>query len=147
MECTKPRTPATAPSSKSSLRVTSDNFLTRVERLHALEEQKRELPVSEIVGIADEVETLTREILDWAVRQAELARAAAEADPNEHRPIAIIPPRRLPLVLAEWRASERALEAQEPGTAAWESARADVNRLREEYARAYHAMNSARTRD
>jgi hypothetical protein len=99
------------------------------------------------VGIADEVETLTREILDWAVRQAELARAAAATDPNENRPIAIIPPRRLAIVLSEWRASERALEAQEPGTAAWESARADVNRLREEYARSSRAMHGAKRQE
>ncbi len=92
------------------------------------------------MAIADEVATLTREILDWAVRQTELARVAAATEPNDHRPIAIIPPRRMPVVLAEWRASERALEAQEPGTAAWESARADVERLREEYARAHLAM-------
>ena len=128
---------------ESSLRVTSDSFLTRVERLHALEEQKRELPPSELVGIADEVETLTREILEWAIKQAELARVAAE-ESDDDRPIAIIPPRPIALVLSEWRASERALETEEPGTAAWESARADVERLRGEYARAYRAKVGSR---
>ena len=132
---------------ESALRVTSDSFLTRVDRLHALEQQKRELPISEMVGIADEVEALTRDILGWAVKQAELARTAAAMDPTEHRPIAIIPPRPMPLVLDEWRASERALEAQEPGTAAWESARADVERLREEYARAHRALAGRRALD
>ena len=130
---------------ESSLRVTSDNFLTRVERLHALEQQKRELPISETVELAEEVETLSREILDWAVRQVELARTAAATNPKDLRPIAIIPPRRMALVLDEWRASERALEALQPGTAAWESARADVERLREEYARAYRAMTDRGT--
>jgi len=125
---------------ETSLRVTSDNFLTRVERLHALEEQKRELPIPETVGLAEEGETLSREVLDWAVRQVELARTAAVANPHELRPIAVIPPRRLALVLDEWRAGERTLEALEPGTAEWESARADVERLRDEYARAYQAM-------
>ena len=61
---------------ETSLRVTSDSFLTRVERLHALEEQKRELPAAEMVAMADEVESLSREILDWAVKQAELARSS-----------------------------------------------------------------------
>jgi hypothetical protein len=124
---------------ETSLRVTSDSFLTRVERLHALEEQKRELPADEIVAMADEVESLSREILDWAVKQAELARTVASTEPGTSRPIAIIPPRQLSIVLGEWRASERVLDGQEPGTAAWESARADVERLREEYARAYRA--------
>ena len=124
---------------ETSLRITSDNFLTRVERLHALEEQKRELPAAEMVAMADEVECLTREILDWAVRQAELARTVASAEAGANRPIAIIPPRPLSIVISEWRASERVLDGQEPGTAAWESARADVERLREEYARAYRA--------
>lgn len=124
---------------ETSLRVTSDSFLTRVERLHALEEQKRELPADEIVAMADEVESLAREILDWAVKQAELARTVASTEPGTSRPIAIIPPRQLSIVLGEWRASERVLDGQEPGTAAWESARADVERLREEYARAYRA--------
>ena len=124
---------------ETSLRVTSDSFLTRVERLHALEEQKRELPADEIVAMADEVESLSREILDWAAKQAELARTVASTEPGTSRPIAIIPPRQLSIVLGEWRASERVLSVQEPGTAAWESARADVERLREEYARAYRA--------
>ena len=124
---------------ETSLRVTSDSFLTRVERLHALEEQKRELPAAEMVAMADEVESLSREILDWAVKQAELARTVASTEPGTSRPIAIIPPRQLAIVLDEWRASERVLNGEAPGTAAWESARADVERLREEYARAYRA--------
>jgi hypothetical protein len=128
---------------ETSLRMTSDSFLTRVERLHALEVQKRELPATEMVAMADEVESLTREILEWAVRQAELARTVASTEPGANRPIAIIPPRALSLVLSEWRASERALNIQEPGTAAWESAQADVERLREEYARAYRAKMGA----
>ena len=131
---------------ESTLRITSDNFLTRVVRLQALEEQKRQLPVADMVDLADEVENLTREILDWAIRQAALARTAAQ-DPGKHRPIAIVPPRRMALVLDEWRTSERALEGLEPGTAKWESARADVERLREEYSRAYRAMTGRATSD
>jgi hypothetical protein len=127
---------------EEKLRVTSDNFLTRVERLHALEEQKREMPSSELTDIAHEIEELTREILEWASRQSELAEGAAKLPEGEDRPIAIVPPRALGIVLSEWRAAERALEGEEPGTAKWESGRADIERLRDEYARAY-----ARTRD
>lgn len=124
------------------LRVASDNFLTRVERLHALEEQKREMPSSELTDIAHEIEELTKEILEWASRQSSLAEDAAKLPEGVDRPIAIVPPRALSIVLDDWRAAERALEGAEPGTAKWESGRADIERLRDEYARAY-----ARTRD
>ena len=125
---------------EAELRVASDNFLTRVERLHALEEQKRELPPVETAELAREVELLTREILEWATRQTDLAESVA-ADANaDTRPISTTPPRALNVVLAEWRAAERRLETEKPATAGWESARADIDRLRDEYARAYHAQ-------
>jgi hypothetical protein len=122
------------------LRLTSDNFLTRVERLQALEEQKRELPPSEAADLAREVEALTREVLDWAERQTALAEDAAASGRDDGQPIAIVPPRPLREVLNEWRAAERTLETEAPGTAAYESARADVDRLRDEYARAYNSQ-------
>jgi hypothetical protein len=123
--------------SEEELRVASDAFLSRVERLHALEERKRELSPEQTLEAAVEVEKLTQEILEWAKRQTELAELVAKAKPTNLRPIAIIPPRELHVVLADWREAERVLEEQAPGTASWESARADVERLREEYARAY----------
>jgi hypothetical protein len=125
---------------EEQLRVVSDNFLTRVERLHALEEQKRELPPIETAELAREVELLTREILEWATRQTELAESVASKGDTDGLPISTTPPRAINVVLAEWRAAERRLAEEAPATAAWESARADVNRLRDEYARAYHAQ-------
>jgi len=122
---------------EQELRVTSDGFLARVERLQALEVQKRELPPDEAAELAQEVETLTREILEWAERQTTLAADAAAT--GDCQPIAIIPPRPIHVVLNEWRAAERAMATEHPGTAAYESARADVDRLRDEYARAYSA--------
>jgi hypothetical protein len=124
---------------EQELRVASDNFLTRIERLHALEELKRELPPAETADVAREVEALAREILGWATRQTALAEGVARTDPGGG-PIATTPPRALAIVLAEWRAAERALAAEHPATAGWESARADMDRLRDEYARAYHAQ-------
>jgi hypothetical protein len=124
---------------EQELRVTSDSFLALVERLQALEEQKRELPPAEAADIAREVEELTREVLAWAERQTELAQDAAEIP--DGTPIAITPPRPLHEVLDEWRAAERRLAGEEPGTAAFESARADVDRLRDEYARAFNAQS------
>lgn len=124
---------------EQDLRVASDNFLTRIERLQALEELKRQLPPPETADVAREVEALTREILEWATRQTELAEDIVLTG-EAAGPIATAPPRALAVVLAEWRAAERALAAERPATAAWESARADVDRLRNEYARAYHAQ-------
>jgi hypothetical protein len=122
------------------LRVTSDSFLARVERLQALEEQKRELPPEEAADLAREVEALTREVLDWAEQQTRLADKAA-ATPGDGTPIAVVPPRALHTVLDEWRAAERRLAREQPGTAAFEAARADVDRLRDEYARAYNVQS------
>jgi hypothetical protein len=124
---------------EEDLRIASDSFLTRIERLHALEEMKRELPPAETAAVAREVEALTREILGWATRQTELAETIVAVG-EAAAPIATTPPRSLAIVLADWRAAERALAAERPATAAWESARADVDRLRSEYARAYHAQ-------
>ena len=124
---------------EQELRVTSDTFLARVERLHALEVQKRELPPGEASGLAREVEALAREVLAWATRQTELAGRAATEDPHG-LPIAVTGPRALAVVLGEWRAAERALAEVEPGTARWESMNSDVDRLRDEYARAHQAQ-------
>lgn len=119
------------------LRTTSDGFLARVDRLQSLEQQKRELPPAETAEMAREIEMLTREILEWAQQQTTLAQEVAASEGPAGPPIAVTPPRDLHLVLEEWRAAERALTGTEPGTAAYESARADVDRLRDEYARAY----------
>ena len=123
------------------LRLTSDNFLARVERLQALEEQKRELPPPETAEMALEVEALTREILEWAEKQSALAAQVAIREGEDGPPIAVVPARELHIVLNEWRAAERRLESEQPGTAGFESARADVDRLRDEYARAYHQQS------
>jgi hypothetical protein len=123
------------------LRIASDGFLARVERLHELEGRKRELvPGSpEMVAATHEVEELARAVLASAERETELAAAAEVTGTTDMTPIAITPPREMDVVLEEWRAAERQLSAEAPGTASWETARADVDRLRAEYARAYQA--------
>ena len=124
---------------EQELRLTSDTFLARVERLQALEVQKRELPPSQTAALAREVETLASEVLRLARRQTALASLAASESPDG-RPIAVTGPRAVAVVLDEWRAAERSLTEVQPGTAAWESIRSDVDRLRDEYARAHQAL-------
>jgi erythromycin esterase-like protein len=119
------------------LRVASDSFLARVERMHALEQRKRELPADDIAELAQEIQALAEEVLGWARQQSRLAETAADAGLDDLRPIAVVPPRALNEVLSEWRAAERLLQTVEPGSAAYETARADSERLRDEYARAY----------
>ena len=75
------------------------------------------------------------EVVAWARRETELAELIAKRQPPNPRPIAEVPPRDVATVLGDWRHAERALSSEEAGTAAWEAARADVGRLRDEYRR------------
>jgi hypothetical protein len=122
---------------ESELRVMSDAFLARLDRLHELESEKRLLtPGSDrMVGLAAEIEELVRDVLQVASSQVDLAHKA-EGVPAL-RPIEAVPPREAPEILADWRAAERRLTSADPGTADEEAARADIERLRHEYSRAF----------
>jgi hypothetical protein len=121
------------------LRQASDTFLKRVERLHDLEEEKRtaEPGSPEMLRLTRLIEDLAAEVLGSASRQTDLAELAAKRQPAKLRPIEDVPPRPIPEILAEWRDAERALEAAEAGSVDWEARRVDVERLRDEYRRAY----------
>ena len=123
---------------EAELRRTSDAFLSRVERLHDLELRKRTLTpgTPEMIQLAKEIEDLSSEVLGWAKREADLAELAGKRQPTNIRPIAEVPPRAVPDILAEWRDAERTFDAQTPGTPGWEAARVDVESLRDEYRRA-----------
>ena len=126
---------------ETELRQASDTFLKRVERLHELEEQKRTaVPGSpEMLRLTRLIEELASEVLGTASRQTDLAELAAKRQPTKLRPIEDVPPRPIHEILVEWRDAERALEAVEAGSVEWEAHRADVERLRDEYRRAYEA--------
>ena len=123
----------------SALRATSDALINDLERLAALEHEKRQMSPedSRLVGIAAEVEQLALRVLGQSVRQRELtedARDLVEADAPDapSRPIADTP-REIHMILAEWREAERkALEAG-PGSAAAQAAKVEIDRLRAEY--------------
>ena len=126
---------------ETELRRASDSFLNQVERLHELEEEKRRaVPgTPEMLRLSHLVEGLAAQVLDTASRQSDLAELAAKRQPVQLRPIEQVPPRSIPEIIAEWRDAERSLTAAEPGSVEWESCRANVERLRSEYRRAYDA--------
>jgi hypothetical protein len=124
----------------ADLRKASDTFLQRLDRLHELESRKRELPPDgpEFVRLAREVEDLSRALLHTSAQQLDMAeevhREAKLSDSSVHQTIRDTPPRRdAVVILAEWRAAERRLAAAGPGSQDEREARADVERLREEY--------------
>jgi len=126
----------------AGLRRASDEFMQRLDRLYELESRKRELPPDqpEFVRLAREIEDLARGLLFSGGVQVELAEEV-HADIKQgatvvDQPIRDTPTRRDAVsVLAEWRAAERRLAAAGPGSSEESAARADVNRLRDEYRR------------
>jgi hypothetical protein len=128
----------------ADLRSASDQLMYLLDRLQDLETRKREVAPDD-----PEFGRLAREVHDVAAAAlvgtgvqerladevAELAKGREGALPVE--PIADIPPgpREATIVLAEWRAAERRLAAAPEGSDDARQARADVERLRTEYAR------------
>jgi hypothetical protein len=134
--------PDTPQEHAAGLRRASDEFMQRLDRLYELESRKRELPPDrpEFIRLAREIEDLSRALLFSGGQQVELAEEVqADIKSGEtvvDQPIRDTPTRRdAVLILAEWRAAERQLAAAGPGTPEEDAARAEVDRLREEYRR------------
>jgi hypothetical protein len=135
----------------SALRATSDALIRDLERLAALEREKRQMRPEDarLVNLAAEVESLALRVLGESVRQRELTedvRELLESDPpgTPSRSIAATP-REIHTILAEWREAERKAAEAEPGSPPANAARADIDRLRAEY-RAAHE-DAKRRRD
>jgi hypothetical protein len=126
------------PKLERGLRVASDSLLATLDELYALEEEKRtvEPGTERFVTLAGRVESLAEALLGHSRQQERLARASEGEDAPETRRIDEIPPRAIHLVLAEWRAAERRLEAADPESEMADMAAADIRRLRDEYRRA-----------
>ena len=123
-------------SEESELRATSDSMLQMLDRIKDLESRKRE----EVVGterfsrLAWEVNEAARLVQRWAelqLRQANQARA--EDGSSAALPLVAISPRRLDVVLAEWRQAEIVLSQALPESPEADRAAEDVARLRREY--------------
>ncbi len=132
---------------EAELRGTSDRLLDQLTHLAELERAKRQATpgTPEFVELSRQVEAIATEVLGMSRRQSSLAAATkvlrdvgSPAAPTE--PIAAMPEARdTQVVLAEWRDAERRLAAAAEGTPDHEAARADVERLRDEYRRSFEA--------
>lgn len=120
------------------LRRTSDGLLEDLERLVALEEEKRTVPADDprLVELAREVEEVAARVLAHSAAQRQLSEEVTSALPPDapsidetSRPIAAI--------LAEWRATEHQLATIEPDSPDAAALERRIGLLRDEYRRAY----------
>ena len=118
-----------------TLRHTSDALLEQLSKLEDLERTKRELEPGSAaqLRLARRVESLARKVLNTAGQQTDVVEAIAEASDGTG-PLMSREPH---VILAEWREAERSMERESTGSPAWDTARADVDRLRQEYRRAF----------
>ena len=123
------------------LRTASDRLMATLDELVELETSKRSMqPGSdEFVDLAKRIEGLAQAALLHTQRQGDLAedtRALAGTPAEVKHTIEGTPPRGMDVILGEWRAAERHLQAAETGSPEATLAEADVRRLRDEYRRA-----------
>ena len=128
------------------LRATSDALLADLERLLAIEEEKRTIPLGDprLGEFAAAVEELSQRVLAQSTKQMRMSQATAATLEDGPRPapsIEDVPPRELRVVLTEWRDAERRAVAADPGTPEATAAAADTRRLREEYHRGLAARS------
>lgn len=121
---------------ESELRATSDLMLRMLDEIRELELAKRaETPGTDTFAqLAYDVMEHVRTVVRWSelqLRQANEMHGTAAADSG--RPLESVEPRRLDVVLAEWRQAEVRLSQAQPGAPEARDAAADAERLREEY--------------
>lgn len=127
-----------------ALRVASDTLLDDLDALAALEEEKRGVDPDDprIVDLSRRIEALAQRVLEGSAEQrrltVEINRAARSGTKPDDRPIEETP-RTVSAVLDAWRAAERELAGTIDGTPEREIAKGKVERLRDEYRRAYEA--------
>jgi hypothetical protein len=127
----------------SALRATSDALIQDLERLAALEREKRSMAPTDprLVGIAAEVEQLALRVLGRSVKQRELTQDARNevksGDPDAPMHSIATTPREIHVILAEWRDAERRATDAPGGSPHRSAAEAQIDRLRAEYRQAH----------
>jgi hypothetical protein len=132
-----------------NLHAVSDAMLANLDRLRALELEKRSLPVGSprLVELAAEIEALAATVLGTSDTQVDLAEEAhkeAQAgtlDPDTTIDEMAAAPRELHVVLEEWRDAERRLGELANDSPEALRLRADIELLREEYRRSHDAAS------
>ena len=123
---------------RGEIRATSDHMLGMIDRLRAIEEEKRNVEVGsgKFVELAREAETLGRLVFRWSAIQMQLAEQSTSH--VEHgrlppEPLTSFEPRPLDRILAAWREAQLRLEIARPGSEEAAAAADDVERPREEF--------------
>ena len=130
-----------------NLHEVSDALLANLDRLRALELEKRSLPVGSprLVELATEIEALAAVVLGSTDTQVDLAKEAVreartgQLDPNVTIEEMSAAPRELHVVLSEWRDAERRLAELPSDSSEALRLRGDIEVLRAEYGRAHDA--------
>jgi hypothetical protein len=120
-----------------------------LEALVAAEQEKRNIPLDDprLLTLAAEVDEIARRVLGLSERQQDIAEdvhdLSREGGPNATRTIEETSNHRaIGVILADWRAAERAANGARPGSRQATAARAKADALRDEYRRAYEARRS-----
>jgi hypothetical protein len=129
------------------LHATSDAVLANLDRLRALELEKRKLPIGSprLVDLANEIEQLAATVLGATDLQTDLAKeAAAKVREGDLAPDATIEsmavaPRDVHAVLADWREAERRLGEVDGSSAEASRLHEQIEGYRREYRRAHEA--------
>ena len=122
---------------------TSETLLEHLELLQRLEEDRRRLDAADprAQELAAQVGTLSASVLEMSMRQRSLGEQVAAAEHGQAPSVEEAPPRDMALILADWRDAERRWRTAPLGSLDANVARADVDRLRDEYARAHAAVS------
>jgi len=130
-----------------ALRTTSDALLRDLERLQALELEKRQLEPEDgrLVALSEEVAELAARVLASSRVQERLSKRVEElirvADPDAPQDPIEATPRDMATILSEWRDAERRAAAAEEGSAEAHAAEAQIDMLREEYREAHRRLD------
>jgi hypothetical protein len=127
---------------EQDLRAASDRMLNTLSELERLENEKRnERPGTDrFKSLASEIERLASSVFSQTHNQTRLADLSQVALQRSAEPLPtieeVVPVRDVRIILAEWRAAERAAADAAPETAERSEAIAEARRLRDEYQRA-----------
>ncbi len=120
---------------------TSQTLLEHLELLQRLEEDRRRLEAADPRAhvLAGQIRALSASVLEMSMRQRTLGERVADATQTHAQSVEDAPPREIALVLDDWRDAERRWRTAPVGSLDAKVARADVDRFRDEYARAHAA--------